>query len=982
MAVGGRSTINIQLVSDETLLDETIVVAYGTATKSSFTGSASMVKSETISAHVTSNAATALSGTTPGVQVLSTSGDPTQDGAVIRIRGIGSMSASSAPLYVLDGMPYDGNMSDINPNDVESISVLKDASASAIYGARGANGVVLITTKRAKNNEAKVTVDAKWGSNSRLIPQYDVISDPGDYYEFFYKLLYNTQYYAGKTPAQAHAFANANLYDQGNGGLGYQVFTVPQGENLIGTNFKINPNAKYGYSDGEYTYIPDNWYDETFHNSFRHEYNVSVSGNKDKFSYYASFGYLNDGGIISHSNYSRWTARVNTDYQVRSWLKLTANIAYTHSDSDSPSYSASSWGSSGNAFYIANSIAPIYPLYVRDAQGNIMKDTTGKNVYDANQTNFKRAAVIGNAIRDNEYNSQKSYGDVINGKVGFVATLFKGLDLNANVGLVNSNYRYNALYSPFGSSASTDGAAYASHDRYFDLNSQVLLTYKTDFGGSKNHFDALLGFENYTEVYQGISGYNTNLYDPFIGELNNADSKSNRETNSSSNKYVTEGFLARLQYDYDGRYFISGSYRHDASSRFAKGHRWGDFGSVGAAWLISDEAFMEDAASVDFLKLKVSYGVQGNDGLGSNFPYSDQYSHSYNEDTGEYSSTLVHKGNENLTWETSHSLNVGVDFGFFKGKLNGSVEYFNRKTTDLLYNKNTPLSSGNPTGYFPTNIGSIDNQGVELTLDGNIFNRKNFRWDWNINLSHYKNKILRLDDSVREQGIKGSNYIYKEGGSLYQTYLVKFAGLNEEGKSLYYKDDPDNEGQMITTTDVTAADQYDCGTTLPKVYGGFGTTLSFYGVDVSAQFAFQLGGKYYDGQYQSLMLTQASAGQNIHKDMLKAWTAENPNTNVPRLDGDYTLGQTATDRFLTKSDYFSVNNVTIGYTFPEKWLRKSKVAALRIYFSGENLAVATARKGMDPRSGFGIGSMTSGSGLSSGSYAATRNITGGVTITF
>lgn len=981
VAVNGRAQIDIVLTPDDQLLDETIVVAYGTATKQSFTGSAAMVKEEAIAAHVTSNAVTALAGTTPGVQVIMSSGDPTSDGTAIRIRGIGSMTASSAPLYILDGMPYDGSLNDINPNDIESLSVLKDAAASAIYGARGANGVVLITTKRAKNSEARVTVDAKWGSNSRLIPQYDVISDPAQYYEFFYKLLYNSQSYLGKSDWESHKFANDNLFNERNGGLGYKVFTVPEGESLIGKNFKINPHATYGYSDGEYTYLPDNWYDETFHNSFRHEYNVTVSGSKDKFSYYASFGYLNDGGIVNNSNYSRLTARVNTDYQVRKWLKLVANIAYSHSDSQSPSYDDSTWGSSGNTFYIANTIGPIYPLYVRDAEGNIMKNPLGNKVYDAGQTNFSRPSIVGNAIRDNEYDRSRQYGDVINGKVGFVASICKGLDLNANVSLLNSNYRYNYLGSPFGSSSSTDGYASASHTRYFNVNAQALLTYKTDFRGSDHHFDALAGFEMYNQMTQGIGAASTNLYDPFIGEVNNADSKSNRRVSSSTSRYMTEGFLARVQYDYAGRYFISGSYRRDASSRFAKGHRWGDFGSVGAAWVLSEENWLKGVNNVEFLKLKVSYGIQGNDALGNAFPYSDQYTHSYNEDTKEYSLTLSFKGNENITWETSHAINVGFDFGFFKGKLNGTVEYFNRITSDLLYSKRTPLSAGNPTGYYPVNVGSIDNQGVEVTLDGNIFNRRNVRWDWNLNLSHYTNKILSLDPAVMAQGgDKGGYFIRKVGGSLYQTYLVKYAGVNEEGKATYYYDDAD--GKMVTTTDITKANQYDCGTTLPKLFGGFGTTLKLFGFDLSAQFAFQLGGKYYDSEYQHLMLTLNSAGNNVHKDMLKAWSPENTGSNIPRLDGDYTAGQTAIDRFLVSSNYFSVNNVTVGYTFPEKWMRKAKIAALRIYFSGENLAVATARKGLDPRNGFGIGSYTYGSGLSSSSYAGTRNITGGISITF
>ena len=976
--------LRVVMHEDATFLEETIVVAYGTATKSSFTGSAAMVKAETIENRVTTNVTTALAGTAPGVQVISASGDPASNGSSIVIRGIGSMSASSTPLYVVDGMPYDGSISDINPNDVESISVLKDASASAIYGARGANGVVLITTKRANSDGVNVRVDAKWGSNSRLIPQYDVISDPAQYYELHYKRMYNQMLYAGKTSAEAYAYADANLFNEKNGGLGYQVYTVPEGEKFIGTNFKLNPNAKLGYSDGQYYYTPDDWYKEAFHNSFRQEYNVSVSGAKDKLSYYGSVGYLNDGGIVNNSGYKRYSARINADYQAKKWMKMTTSMSYSHSDSQTPSYDADTYGSSGSIFYIANTIAPIYPLYVRDAEGNIMKEN-GRTVYDANQTNFKRPGTVGNAIRDNEVNRQQNYADVLTGKWGVVLTPVKGLTLTANVGLMNDNTRYNALYSQFGSSSGVDGVAYVSHSRYFAVNNQYLAEYKTDFNGSKHNFNVLAGYEMYKLKMQGLSGQNDHLFNPFIGELNNADGTKGKKVSSSTTNYMTQGFLARVQYDYDGKYFVSGSYRRDASSRFHKNHRWGNFGSAGLAWLVSQEDFMSGADWVDMLKVKASYGVQGNDNLRSYYPYADQYTHSYNEETGEYSLTLSYKGNEEITWESSHSFNVGADFELFGGYLNGTVEYFSRITSDLLYNKDVPLSAGNPTGYVPVNVGSIKNNGVELALDGKIFRTKNVDWTWNLNLSHYKNTILSLDESVAEEGIKNSNSIYKVGGSLYNAYMYQYAGVDPQtGKGLYYKDVKDADGnvQKVTTDNFGEATKYDCGSVLPKLYGGFGTSLRFYGFDLSAQFSFQLGGRYYDGSYQALMHTQASAGSAWHVDALKAWTPENPNTNVPRLDGDTTVAQSSVDRFSISSNYLSINNVTLGYTFPSKWMSKMKVGGIRVYVTGDNLAVFTARKGVDPRFSMGIGGMTSGSGMNTGAYAAMRNITGGITLTF
>lgn len=986
VTVASSGTINVQLHPDSEFLDETIVVAYGTATRSSFTGSASMVNSEAIEARVATDVTSALAGAAPGVQVISPSGDPASSEATIRIRGIGSMSASNSPLYIVDGMPYDGSISDINPNDVESMSVLKDAAASAIYGARGANGVVLITTKRSRGQDAVIKFDMRLGSNSRLIPQYDVIDDPARYYETHYRMMYNSQIYAGKSSEEAFAYADANIFNHNNGGLGYQVYTVPAGEKFIGTDFRINPNARLGYSDGEYFYKPDNWYKETFRNSFRQEYNLSVSGSKDRLTYYGSAGFLDDGGIVSNSDFKRYTARINTDFQAKEWLKITTNMSYTHTDSQTASYT-STYGSSVNVFYITNNIGPIYPLYVRDAEGNIMYEN-GMKVYDANQTNFIRPSISGNAVRDNELNKKRNYSDMVTGKWGLTATPVKGLSASVNVGLMNENSRYNSLYSQFANYSSTDGQAYVSHDRYFAVNSQILAEYKTDFGGTLHKLEILGGYELYKLKIQSLEGQNDHLYDPFIGELGNADGTKSKKTTSFTADYVTQGFLARVQYNYGERYFVSGSYRRDASSRFAEGHRWGDFGSVGAAWLLSEEPFMDTAWWVNMLKIKASWGVQGNDNLYPNasyarkyYPYADNYTHSYNEESGEYSLELAYKGNEELTWESSRSFNVGADFELLGGYLNGSIEYFSRKTTDLLYSKDVPLSSGNPTGYYPVNVGSIVNNGFEASLYGDIFNTRKVQWSWNVNLSHYRNRITSLDESIGEEGITGSYYIYKVGGSLYEAYMYRYAGVNpENGKALYHYRAEDG---TIGTTEVFAdADQFECGSVLPKVYGGFGTSVKLYGFDISAQFSFQLGGRYYDGTYQALMHTSSAVGTAWHKDALKAWTEDNPHTDIPRLDGDTSVGQSAVDRFLISSDYLSINNITIGYTFPRKWIEGIGIEGIRIYFAGDNLAVMSARKGLDPRYSMGLGTYTAGSGLNSGAYSAMRTLTGGLTITF
>ena len=993
VAVEGRTLIDVTLEPDAESIEETIVIAYGTATKSSFTGSAAVVDAQTIESRVSTDVTRALAGTTPGVQVISSSGDPAAGGATIRIRGIGSMSASNSPLYIVDGMPFDGSISDINPSDVESVSVLKDAAASAIYGARGANGVVLITTKHATgSSDARIRFDAKWGSNSRLIPQYDVIDDPAQYYETHYRMMYNSQIYAGKSPAEAYAYADANIFNQNNGGLGYQVFTIPAGEKFIGTDFRLNPKAVLGYSDGEYFYRPDDWYSEAFHSSFRQEYNLSVSGGKDRLNYYGSVGYLNDGGIVDNSDYERYTARINVDWQARPWMKISTSMSYAHSDSQSASYT-STYGSSGNIFYITNMMGPIYPLYVRDADGQIMHEN-GMKVYDSNQTNFVRPSFVGNAVRDNEVNRRQNNSDFITGKWGVVITPTNGLSITANVGVTNENARYNALYSRFGSQSATDGQAYVSHDRAFAVNNQYLAEYKTDFQDSDHSLNVLAGYELYRLKEQFLDGQNDHLFDPYIGELSNADGSSSKQLSSYTADYLTQGFLARAQYEYADRYFASASYRRDGSSRFAPGHRWGNFGSIGAAWLASSEWFMEDIWWIDMLKLKASYGVQGNDNLypSSNYtrkyyPYSDNYTHSYNETTGEYSTELAYKGNEELTWESSHAFNIGVDFEFLSGLVEGSMEYFSRKTVDLLYSKDVPLSSGNPTGYYPVNVGSIVNNGFEFSFNGIIMNRVDLLWTWNLNMSHYNNRIVSLDPSISDKGIMGGNYIYKVGGSLYEAYMRKYAGVNpENGKAGWYRKVLDQNGEWTGESEITEvfsdASQYELGSVLPKLYGGFGTAIKAYGFDFSAQFSFQLGGKYYDGTYQALMHTSSSAGTAWHKDALKAWTEDNPSSDIPRLDGDTSVGQTAVSNYLTRSDYLSINNITLGYTLPDHIAALMQLESLRVYIAGDNLAVVSARQGMDPRYSMGLGSLTSGSGLNSGSYSAMRTITAGVTLTF
>ncbi len=972
-----KPNVKVVLTSDSEQLEEVMVVAYGTAKKSAFTGSAATIKNEKITSRQTSNVTNALAGQVAGVQTTSSTGQPGKD-ATVRIRGIGSISASNTPLYVVDGVPYDGEISAISTSDIESMTVLKDAASNALYGARGANGVILITTKRGKTGDARVTFDAKWGVNKRGIPSYETVSDPGKFYEMAYSAIYNADlkgYAAAGDLTSANAYANKTMLSSSY--LGYQVFTVPNGEQLIGMDGKLNPNATLGYSDGTYYYKPDNWSDELFENNLRQEYNLSVSGANDKMNYYMSAGYLDDQGIVPNSGFQRYSARLKADYQVKPWLKMSGNISFTHYDSREQD--TESGTSNANAFYAANIMGAIYPMYIRDAEGNIMIDNRGFQRYDyGSDTNFQRKNVIPNANPLASYmlDLMKYSGDVVSGKWSADIDIWGGIKAKINIGIDANNVRstdlVNPFYGQFSETSGVGGIVSVSTQRTFSTNQQYLLTYNKTFNHIHN-LDVLAGHENYNYKYQYLYGSREKIYNPNLPELNNG--IMNQSNASYSQSYATEGWLFRVQYDYDGKYFGSASYRRDGSSAFHPDNRWGNFWSVGAGWLMNKESFLENQNWIDMLKFKISYGLQGNDnllymnGYRNYQPYMEQYTLTNNN--SDFATTLYYKGNQDITWETSHSFNTGFDFAFWKGKLSGSIEYFSRKTTDMLYFK--PVASSMGYSRFPENVGSMINRGVELDLNSNIFDTKDLTWDINFNLTHFKNKVLELAPELNGQLIDGSR-IYREGESMYQLYLPKYAGVDPEtGESLWALTEPNEKGETTTTSYSEASShRFMTGDILPKVYGGFGTSLTFKGFDFSIAFAYQLGGRILDYTYQSLMSTDAQ-GSAWHVDMLNAWTPENKNTNVPRMNVNDIYVSYSSDRWLTSSNYLSLQNITFGYTLPKNWTRKLQVEGVRLYFVADNVALLTARKGLDPRQGYVA---------SDNVYSPIRTISGGISLNF
>ena len=984
LPIAGKTRINVTMKEDAQAIDDVIVVAFGTAKKEAFTGSAAVIKSDEISKVQTSNVATALVGRVAGVQTSSTSGDLGKTPS-IRVRGFGSINAGKEPLWIVDGMPYEGDLNNLNTNDIESMTVLKDAASNALYGARGANGVIMVTTKKAKSGDAVVTIDAKWGVNSKALEEYDVITSPAQYYETHFKALYG--YYAQTNPAaKAYAQASSGLTSNGTGGLGYNVYTVPEGQALIGTNGKLNPNATLGrkiiYNGQEYWLTPDDWIDEAYQSAFRQEYNVNISGATERSSFYASLGYLDNTGIIKSSALERYTARLKADYQAKKWLKVGGNMSYAHFSNSNGNSNEGSDSSTANIFAFSAQMPPIYPVYIRDGSGRIMVDDNGYQMYDygdKGNAGLTRPLLPGaNGLQTSWLNKKKAEGNAFSGS-GFVdISLYKGLKLtvngSTNIDETRTTYLNNQYYGQF---AEAGGTISKYHTRDIAYNLQQILNYNETFG--KHNVGLMVGHEYYQKKYYYLSGTKSKLFSYDNEELGGA-VVDGAGAHSYIDDYNSEGYFMRAQYDYAGRYFVSGSYRRDASSRFHPDHRWGNFWSVGAAWLLNQENWF-DAPWVNLLKLKASYGSQGNDNIGY-YLYTDTYSIENNN--GEIAVLFGQKGNPNITWETNTNLNIGTEFGFWNNRLSGSVDFFNRKTSDMLFAFSVPSSLGYSSYY--ANVGDMVNRGVEVELNADLIRTKNVLWSFNLNLTHVKNEVTYLapeHKSTTVEGYKGyidGSYFVGEGLPLYTYYLRSYAGVDPEtGASLWYKDVKGDDGKITRTktSDYTSATRYLHDSAIPSVYGGFSTSVSAYGVDFSISFNYQIGGKVYDSGYASFMSSPygTTVGTNYHKDILKAWTPENKGSDIPRLQYGDQYTTSVSDRFLTDASYLNISNINVGYTLPSKITQKFGVQKLRVYLACDNVVYWSKRQGLDPRYSF-----TGATNFSN--YSPIRTISGGVTVQF
>ena len=947
--VVGKRNMRIVLKADQTDLDEVMVVAYGTAKKSSFTGSAENINGEKLELRPISNVAKGIEGQATGVQVTSASGQP-GSAPSIRIRGYSSINASSAPLYVVDGIPYDGSLSSLNPSDIESMTILKDASAGALYGARGANGVVMITTKKGKEGKTNVTWRSTLGWSSRAQKHYDLVGQK-DYVQLVYEGLRNGYVNNnGMSWSDAEAAARSAL-SRNLGGELYNPFKN------YSWNEIIDPETGYVRSDAQSAW-DENWMDAVEDKSaFRHEHQLSINGGTEKTKYMFSLGYLNEDGTLKTTNFQRYNARANVETKVTDWFSANINTTLAHSESNFSDYDGAAVS---NVWYSAQFVSPLFPMYQKNLDGTNVLDANGNAQLD-----------YGEAGRPGSYNDYNPLGGLVDDKAssksdiaglrtGMVfgtdsdkAGWLKGLKFAMNFGLDYHNslsMSYMNMYH--GNQANAGGLLYKYTGRTQSYTFNQLITWNRSF--NKHNFDVMLGHEWYAYKYEYLEAGRSNLID---GILEISPGTTMQSAESYTDNYRINSFMSRINYNYDDKYYFSASLRSDASSRFYKDNHTGTFWSLGANWRMSKENFLKDVKWIDNLSVKISYGEQGNDdilhsnGTSNYYLWQSLYALGWNNanNLGAIISSLETK---DLSWEKNQNLNIGVEGAFFNHRLRVSAEYYNKKTTDMLLSYPKALSTG--FGGYNANVGDMRNSGFEFEIGGTPIRTND--WVWNVTWmgATVKNKVLKLTQESPEiiSGIR----VIKEGYELNTYYMAKSAGVDPAtGAQLYWVYDKDENGNIVNeriSDDYAKAanSKYYLGSRIPDLYGSISTDLSWKGIDLSVLTTYSIGGKIYDGLYAASMNTTYST-DTWNSNALRRWQKPGDITDVPRIEigGQYTT----TDRFLVDASYFAIKNITLGYTLPKLWVNKIGLSNVRVFTSVDNLALFTHLDGMDPQYSFG-----------------------------
>ena len=914
--VNGRAVIDIVIEPDSELLEETVIVAYGTVKKEAVTGAVGSVKGDLLTSSPVTSVDKALSGKIAGVQVTAASGQPGAS-SQIRIRGISSINASNAPLWVVDGIPVvsgdnsvftntANSMAVLNPNDIESITVLKDAAAAAAYGSRAANGVILVQTKSGREGQAQFDVRAKYGVNW-------LQSDSG--------------------------------------------FRMMTGEELLGYQRQAVINAGMDPDDPTCAYYRPmnlldktyNWMNEVVHAGRLQEYEIAARAGTAKSKYYSSISFHKNDGIADPITYQKIQARINADHALTKNLEtgVRANFAFTD-QTDVPMQSLYY----ANPLWAAETMLPWINPYNEDGTPNV------------NIPSNKYQSPLATALYDQQWD-QNYRG---------MATMFlrwtplKGLVLETKNSFEGEFGQARRYWSPLsdGSPAGSDPELQTYRTQQIRLTTSNTVSYSNTFGSAHN-FRGVIGQEAMSDRFDYEFVHAVGV-DPNIPYANTAtDANTQAKVNFTNETLLS--FFGIFDYNYDNRYFVQANVRGDGSSLFGASNKWGVFWSASASWNISNEKWLRNIKNIDLLKVRASYGVNGNNGISAYEAYGIYSSAQYNGTTGYLPSQPA---NDNLSWERNKTWNVGLDFGFF-GRLHGQVDVYSRLTTDMLLDKQVPYTTGFGTNFM--NTGSMKNTGVEITADVDIFNNENFGWNVGFNVAHNKIEILDLGG---EEFIENGSFVrHTVGRSMYSYWAPIYYGVNPANGEALWVAKYNQDGSPVLTNDYNAALKDYCGSPDPKFLGGFNTTLRWKGFTLSAFFDFKAGCDVFvlnEGSYLVSDGTQMLMNQKV--SALNYWkkpgdTGCNPK---PVAGNSNHSSEALSSRWIEKGDYLRLKDVTLSYSLPKTVLDKIKLKGVRVYVSGLNLYCFNDVDFWDPELSY--------SGTGAGIYPLTKSVVGGIEVSF
>ena len=851
---------------------------------------------------------------------MSNSGQP-GSGTSFRIRGSGSLKASNEPLYVIDGVATTSTeyssiaeenesssniLSSINPNDIESITVLKDAAAAALYGSRAANGVVVITTKSGKEGKARVNFNAQF-SWSKLGKAYDMMSSAD-----MYKMIYQGYRAKGETMEEANASAQ--------GALTHNPYNV---ENPLDENGNVVDGAKL--------VVDTDWQKEVFRTAPSQDYNMNVSGKNDKTNYFFSIGYTKQGGITPASDFKRYSAKANINTKVNRWFNAGLNVTFSHSIQNTTVESSAGASPLYNALSFPNAV----PVYIVDNEGNPVLDDNGNKQY--NFTNPVSRDFNPLAIPLMDVNRSKFYRLLASGYAEI--TFFKG-------------FFFKTVFSP--DYVSTDEHRYwnkehgngPTYNGRLDKYHHVDLMYTstntfnyTNIFKDVHSLNVMAGMEYWQSTYETLYAGGRGL----LGDMQElAGASGSFSPSSDTTKETLISYFGRAEYAYKDKYNFSASLRADGSSIFGADTKWGTFWSLGASWRINQEDFLKDIEWIDNLKLRLSYGTSGNKSGLARYAslglWTTSADYLYGSNIGVGHDQLV---NALLGWEKQGMFNVGVDFSFWN-RFYGSVDFFNKTSDGLLYD--VPLALQNGLSSITMNAAKTSNTGFEIVLGANIL-RGPLVWNMDLNASFIKDKIKDLNG---ENDVRMTDYqkIWSVGGSQYEFYMPTWAGVDpDNGSPLWYK--VNDDGTRTTTSVYSEATYERQGRSTPLAYGGFINTFSYKNFDLTIQLNYSLGGKIYDNIYAGMMHDGATTAQNMHVDALEAWTTPGQHTNVPKYAvNNATNSASLSSRFLYDATNVKLKTITLSYTLPKNLGVFSKViSGAKLWVSADNLCTWFADKG-------------------------------------